>query len=397
MSVSGRPRWVMNVSSRLTTVRTQPPAFRGKQRGDQLDVERLGAAAEAAADVRLDHADARHVHVEGLRQHQMDVVRHLRRSMHRHAVALDVVVGDRGVHLHLVLADLGAVIDAVAHEVGLREALRHAAEFEQHVALDVAGLLGVQLHGIRRERVLCRIVAGQFPHLQPDQFDRPFGGGIVDGRHRRHRLAAITHLISCERVLAAGDRQHAEGLVTIGAGDDRLHARQLRGGRDIDFDDVAVRIRAAIDAPRQHAGLQDVGSVLGAARHLLGPVDQRHVAADIMRRHHLVHGRLLRPLRSPPPCGEGRWAAKPMTMPRIAVEASTTACDGTHLGDEEQRRQDADEDDHAHDAPAEHPVPGRHARRELALRHPHVHELRENDRTHDHGADDDQPVPVHER
>src|SRR5438477_12499000 len=43
----------------------------GEKRGDELDVERLGAAAEPAADMRLDHADARHVHVKDLAQHEM--------------------------------------------------------------------------------------------------------------------------------------------------------------------------------------------------------------------------------------------------------------------------------------------------------------------------------------
>ena len=127
-----------------------------QQRGDQLDVERLGAAAEAAADMRLDDADARHVHVEDLRQHQVHVVGHLRGGVHGHAVAHGVVVGDRGVHLHLVLAHLGAIVGGLAHEVGAGEALGDAAELEQHVALDVAGLLLVQLHGIRRHRRLRR-------------------------------------------------------------------------------------------------------------------------------------------------------------------------------------------------------------------------------------------------
>ena len=94
-----------------------------QQRGDQFDVERLGAAAEAAADMRLDHADARHFHAEHLRQHQVHVVGHLRGGVHGHAVAQRVVFGDGRVHLHLVLADLGAVIGALAHQVGLREAL----------------------------------------------------------------------------------------------------------------------------------------------------------------------------------------------------------------------------------------------------------------------------------
>ena len=136
-----------------------------QQRGDQLDVERLGAAAEAAADMRLDHADARHVHVEDLRQHQVHVVGHLRGGVHGHAVAHGVVVGDRGVHLHLVLADLGAVVGALAHQIGLGEALRDVAELEQHVALEIAGLLLVQLHGAGRERVLrpCSRPAARAP------------------------------------------------------------------------------------------------------------------------------------------------------------------------------------------------------------------------------------------
>ena len=56
-----------------------------QQSGDQLHVEALGAAAEAAADERLHHADARHVHAEDLRQHQVHVVGHLRGGMHRAA------------------------------------------------------------------------------------------------------------------------------------------------------------------------------------------------------------------------------------------------------------------------------------------------------------------------
>ena len=90
-----------------------------QQRGDDLEIQRLGAAAEAAADMRLDHADARHLHAEDLRQHQVHVVGHLRRGMHGHAVAQRVVFGDRRVQLHLLLADLGAVIGALAHQIGL--------------------------------------------------------------------------------------------------------------------------------------------------------------------------------------------------------------------------------------------------------------------------------------
>ena len=143
-------------------------AFARQQRGDQLNIERLGAAAKAAADMRLDHADARHVHAEGLRQHQVHVVGHLRRGMHGHAVAQRIVFGDGRVHLHLVLADLGAIVAAFAHQIGLGETLLGRAELEQHVALDIAGLLLVQLHGVRRQCGLGCVIGRQFAHREFD-------------------------------------------------------------------------------------------------------------------------------------------------------------------------------------------------------------------------------------
>ncbi len=142
-----------------------------QQRRDQFDVQRLGAAAEAAADMRLDHADARHVHAEDLRQREVDVVGHLRGGMHGHAFAHRVVFGDGRVHFHLVLADLGAVIAALAHQIGLREALLDGAQLEQHVALDIAGLLVVQRDRAGRQRGLGRVVGRQFAHLELDAAD----------------------------------------------------------------------------------------------------------------------------------------------------------------------------------------------------------------------------------
>ena len=269
-----------------------------EQRRDQLDVEAFGAAAEAAADMRLDHADARHVHVECLRQHQVDVIGNLGAGMHRHAVAHGVVFGDRGVHLHLVLADLGAIVGALAHEVGVAQALLHAAELEQHVALDIAGLVRMDIARAVRHRRFGGVVGGQFTHLELDQADGSLGGGVVDRRDRRHRLAAIAHLVARHGMFAARDRQHAERLVAVGAGDDRLHARQLQRLGDIDRDDLGVRIGAAVDAPGQHARRDQIGGVFRPARDLLGPVDHRHIAADVVRRHDLVHGATPDALRS---------------------------------------------------------------------------------------------------
>ena len=267
-----------------------------QQRRDQLDVERLGAAAEAAADMRLDHADARHVHVEDLRQHQVHVVRHLGRGVHGDAVAHRVVVGDRGVHLHLVLAHLGAVVGAFAHQVGRGKSRRDVAELEQHVALEILRLSVVNGDGVRRHRFARRVIGRQLAHLQLDAPQRFLRGRVVDRRNRRDRLAAIAHLVARQRMLAARDRQHAEGLVAVGAGDDRLHARQLRRLRDIDFEDFGVRIGTAKDAPGQHSRRDEIGGVLGAAGHLLRTVDHRHVVADVMRRHDLVHFSFSAPL-----------------------------------------------------------------------------------------------------
>jgi hypothetical protein len=94
-------------------MRTQPPTLRASS---------AAISSTLSVSVRqpkpLDHADARHVHAEYLRQHQVHVVRHLGRGVHGDAVAHHVVVGDRGVHLHLVLAHLGAIVGAFANQVG---------------------------------------------------------------------------------------------------------------------------------------------------------------------------------------------------------------------------------------------------------------------------------------
>ena len=277
-------------------MRTQPPTLRAKQRGDQLDIERLGAAAKTAADMGLDHADARHVHGEDLRQHQVHVVRHLRRGMHGDAVAHHVVVGDRGVHLHLVLAHFGAVVGAFADQVGRRKSRRDIAELEQHVALEILRLAVVNGDGVRRHRFGRRVIGRQLAHFQLDAPQRFLRRRIVDRRNGGDRLAAIAHPIARQRMLAARDRQHAKSLVAIGAGDDGFHARQLCRLRNIHLEDFGVRIGAAENSSRQHPRRNEIGGVLGAAGHFFRAVDHRHVVADVMRRHDLVHFSFSAPL-----------------------------------------------------------------------------------------------------
>ena len=261
-----------------------------QERRDQFDIERLGAAAEAAADMRLDHADARHVHIEDLRQHQMHVIRHLGGSMHGDAFAHRVVVGDRGVHFHLILADFGAVIGAFAHEIGRRQGRSNVAQLEQHFTLDIARAIIVNGDRVRRQRCRGGMIGGQFAHLQLDPPQRLLCRGVVDCRDGGDRLAAVAYALARQRMLATGDRQHAKGLVAIGAGDDRLHAGKRCRLRNIDLKNFGVRIRAAKDPPGQHSRRDQIGGVFGAAGHFFRAVDHRHIVADIMRRHDLVHG-----------------------------------------------------------------------------------------------------------
>ena len=130
-----------------------------EQRGDDLEVERFRAMAEAAADERLDHADARLVHAEAAGERQMHVVGHLRHRMERQPVALGVVLGERRVGLHHRVRDLGIVEALLAHEVRGVEAGVDIAERVVDLALDVAGLVGVQqrrVGGARRGGVEVR-------------------------------------------------------------------------------------------------------------------------------------------------------------------------------------------------------------------------------------------------
>ena len=299
-----------------------------EQRRDQLDVEAFRAAAEAAADERLDDADPRHVHVEDLGQHQVHVVGDLGGGVHREPVAHGVVVGDRGVHLHLVLADLGAVVGRLAHQRGCGEAVGDAAQLEQHVALEIAGLLGVQRHGIGRQRRLRGEVGRQLAHVHFDQAHGGFRGRLVDGRNGGHRLALVAHLVARQRMLAARDGEDAEGLVAVGAGDDGDHARQLSCRRHVDGEDFRVRVGAAVDAPGQHLRGDKIGRIPGAARNLLGPVDHGYVSADRMPHgrlaRDLVHGRLRAVPRGAPPPRGGRTQRHGLSSPMTTAEQAAT-------------------------------------------------------------------------
>ncbi len=216
-----------------------------EQSRDQFDVERLGAAAKAAADMRFDYANPRHVHVENLRQHQVHVIRHLRRSVHGHAIANRVVIGDRGVHFHLVLADFGAIIDALAHQIGAGKSCFDVAEFEQHVAFEIMRTMLMNGDGIRRHRLLRVVIGRQLADGELDSAQRFLGRCVVDRRNGGERLAAIAHALARQHMFSARDRKNTKGFVAFRAGDDRFDAGQLRRLGNVDFEDFRMRIGTA--------------------------------------------------------------------------------------------------------------------------------------------------------
>jgi hypothetical protein len=281
--VSGRPRWVRKTSSRDSSSLTVPPAARASSGGDHLEVQRLDAVAEAAADEGLDDADRGAVQPQRLRQRQVQVVGHLGHRVHGQRLALRVPLRQRRVELHLAVRDLGAVVFALEHQVGGGEAGLDVAEVVLDPALDVARLVVVQQRGAFGARGVGVEERRQRIEVDLDRAQRGLGGVDVVGRDREQRLAAVAHAIARQRPFVLRDRDHAVGGGEVPAGDHGAHAGQRQRARRIDAADHAVRDHAAADAAHEGAGAGQVGGVARTAADLLDAVDERAALADRMR------------------------------------------------------------------------------------------------------------------
>ena len=254
-----------------------------QRRGHHFEVQRLDAVAETAADERLDDADRRAVQAEGLRQREVQVVGHLGHRMDRQTRGLDIPLRDRGVQFELAMRDFGAIELAFEHHIGGGEAGCDIAEVLLDPALQVAGLVVVQQHGIGRTRGGGVEVGRQGLDLDHHGGQRCRRAALIVGRHREQRLAAVAHLVAGQRPFVLRDRDHAVGRREILAGDDGAHARQGQRGRSVDAADQAMRHRAAADAADERIGKWQVGGVARAAADFLDPVDQRLAHADRVR------------------------------------------------------------------------------------------------------------------
>ena len=112
-------------------------------------------------------------------------------ACHGEPAPLRVVVRKGGVHLHLGLADLGAAVGLLPHEVGAGKRRVQVPDLELDVPLEVAGALLVKVDRAGGERRLGRVVRGQLLDLDPDEGEGARGRRIVVRRDRRDRLAPI--------------------------------------------------------------------------------------------------------------------------------------------------------------------------------------------------------------
>ena len=257
------------------------PRLAGEEGADELDVEGLGAAAEAAPDVGLDDADARLLHPQAAREHQVDVVGDLGARVHGEAPALGVVVREGRVHLHLGLADLRAAVGLLPHQIRSGEGRVHVPQLVLDVALDVAGALLVEVDGVRGERVLGRVVRRQLLRLDPDEGEGALRGRVVVRRDGRDRLAPVADPVAGEGILVHRDGEDAERPVAVRPRHHRPDPGQGLGLGGVDGPDRRVPPGAPEDAAREGArrGGQ-VGGVAGPPAHLVGAVHERHVLPD---------------------------------------------------------------------------------------------------------------------
>ena len=257
------------------------PRLAGEEGAYELDVEGLGAAAEAAPDVGLDDADARLLHPQAAREHEVDVVGHLGARVHGQAAALGVVVREGRVHLHLGLADLRAAVGLLPHEIRAGKGRVHVPELVLDVALDIAGAFLVEVDRARGERRLRRVVRGEFLRLDPDEGKGALRGRVVVRRDGRDRLAPVADPVPGEGIFVHRDGEDAERPVAVRPGHHRPHPGQgLRLG-SVDGADHGVPPRAPEDPSREGVrGGGEVGRVTGPSAHLVGAVHEGDVLPD---------------------------------------------------------------------------------------------------------------------
>ena len=182
----------------------RPSRLLREQRHAELEVERLGLAAECAADHWLHDADARDIEVEHARQLAMQVVRHLRGTPHRqHAGGREVA--DGAVRLDGRVRGALEEIFAFDDDVGVGERRVDVTKLEMHVLRDVAVAAGlvtrVDLRCIRVQRALRLENRLEQLVLDADQSQCAVRGFFVNCCNRGHAITDVAYAVDAERIL----------------------------------------------------------------------------------------------------------------------------------------------------------------------------------------------------
>ena len=284
-------------------------AGRVRQRGGQRFQLRVGLAAEPAAEVRDDDADARQRDVEHLGQLDADRVGILGRRPHGEAAGL-VPGGDRRVRLHRVVLDRRKAERVPDDEVGRRQRRGGVAAREVELVTDVRARPGPERREIGevagqrlarvderragRQRILERQRRRQRLVVDVDQLERGGRRRLVDGGDRGHRLALVTRDVDGQDRTVA--KRRAEVRIApgeVGAGQHGHHAGQRAGPSGLHAREAGVSVRRAKHPGVSHARQHEIRHVPRAAGDLLDRVDAREGPADDPER--------TRAHRSPPP------------------------------------------------------------------------------------------------
>ena len=187
-----------------------PPGDLGELAGGDLVGEGVELAAEAAAHRRRDHPDVRGGHVEDLGEEPVDVVRRLGGRPERE-LAVRPELGHRRVLLHGQVRVALEEEDVLPHQIGGGEGRLHVAELEGHVLVDVRPVaVLVDAHLGMAQRLLDGHQGAQRLVVDLDQLAGALRRLLVDGRHRRHRIAHHADLLPAQRLLVLRDGQDAE-------------------------------------------------------------------------------------------------------------------------------------------------------------------------------------------
>ena len=252
---------------------------------DFLRVQRR-LAAEPAADLRGDDADARPRHVQQVRKEVADDPRHLRRSRQRDRTPPAVPLGEIGARFHRrrrLAVKPEPAADPYRRFRHRRRSIA-AGEFAdgQHIR---AGLV-VQQRRVLRGGGLGVDKRGKRLEVDLDPLGRILGEGAALRQNRGDRLADIADLAAGERVVVGRvvtrhprGRPHRAGQpLQLGGREDRGHPRHRRGGLGADGCNPGMGLVAAPKGDVQGAGNDPVGGELaraGQQARILHPSDPR--------------------------------------------------------------------------------------------------------------------------